>query len=177
MFGDLSIWGCTSLLWIGLTFRTPELWSLRLSNFVAWFLEIQDELPEVQFFILYLHHHYLWALRVELYPCAAGALCYRDNDDGASIGKIILPNPCATHPVPLRTLQKQNYLDDMTIPQDYSKPDLFITMTCNPKWREFTSHLRHSETAAMMSYLVGIITLFRSAIIQDFSARYRFSQE
>ena len=35
----------------------------------------------------------------------------------------------------------QQYLDAMGIVRKFGKPDLFITMTCNPNWREIRDHL------------------------------------
>jgi len=35
----------------------------------------------------------------------------------------------------------QNYQDAMAIVSKFDKPDLFITMTCNPKWREIEENL------------------------------------
>jgi hypothetical protein len=36
---------------------------------------------------------------------------------------------------------QQNYQDAMAIVRKYGKPDLFITFTCNPAWREIEEHL------------------------------------
>ncbi|XP_024013983.1 uncharacterized protein LOC112088061 [Eutrema salsugineum] len=36
----------------------------------------------------------------------------------------------------------QHYLDAMTTCQHFGFPDLFITLTCNPKWPEITRHLK-----------------------------------
>ena len=41
---------------------------------------------------------------------------------------------------------QQNYQDAMAIVRHYGKPDLFITMTCNPKWPEITACLKRWET-------------------------------
>ena len=41
----------------------------------------------------------------------------------------------------------QSYLDAMTVVQVHGKPDLFVTMTCNPNWIEITDHLRFTEAA------------------------------
>ena len=41
----------------------------------------------------------------------------------------------------------QSYLDAMTVVQVHGKPDLFVTMTCNPKWTEITDHFRFTESA------------------------------
>jgi hypothetical protein len=41
----------------------------------------------------------------------------------------------------------QLYQDSMAIVRQYGKPDLFITMTCNPKWEEIVSALKPNEIA------------------------------
>jgi len=35
----------------------------------------------------------------------------------------------------------QNYQDAMAIVNKFGKPNLFITMTCNPKWHEIEENL------------------------------------
>lgn len=50
---------------------------------------------------------------------------------------IILPSSFQGGP---RYMQ-QNYQDAMAIVTKYGKPDLFVTMTCNPKWKEITENL------------------------------------
>ncbi|XP_065679083.1 uncharacterized protein LOC124814697 [Hydra vulgaris] len=40
---------------------------------------------------------------------------------------------------------KENFEDAMTIIKKYGKPDIFITFTCNPKWREITENLNPGE--------------------------------
>jgi len=42
----------------------------------------------------------------------------------------------------------QNYQNSMTIVNKFGKPDLFITMTCNPKWHEFEKNLLHGQQAS-----------------------------
>jgi len=39
----------------------------------------------------------------------------------------------------------QNYQDAMAIVSKFGKPDLFITMTCNPKWREIEENLLQGQ--------------------------------
>ena len=39
----------------------------------------------------------------------------------------------------------QNYQDAMAIIAKYGKPDLFITFTCNPKWKEVMENLHEGE--------------------------------
>jgi hypothetical protein len=41
----------------------------------------------------------------------------------------------------------QLYQDSMAIVRQYGKPDLFITMTCNPKWEEIISALKPGKIA------------------------------
>ena len=42
---------------------------------------------------------------------------------------------------------KQDELDtsDLSLVREYGKPDLFITMTCNPKWSEIVNELRPGQ--------------------------------
>ena len=42
---------------------------------------------------------------------------------------------------------KQDELDtsDLSLVREYGKPDLFITMTCNPKWPEIVNELRPGQ--------------------------------
>ncbi|XP_065639509.1 uncharacterized protein LOC100203419 [Hydra vulgaris] len=42
---------------------------------------------------------------------------------------------------------KENFEDAMAIIKKYGKPDLFITFTCNPKWRVITANLYPGQTA------------------------------
>ena len=41
---------------------------------------------------------------------------------------------------------KQNYMDSMSIVNRSGKPDLFLTMTCSPHWKEISENLEHNET-------------------------------
>jgi len=41
----------------------------------------------------------------------------------------------------------QLYQDSMAIVRQYGKPDLFITMTCNPKWEKIINALKPGEIA------------------------------
>ena len=41
----------------------------------------------------------------------------------------------------------QNYQDAMAILRMKGKPDLFITMTCNPNWREIKDNLLRGQQA------------------------------
>jgi hypothetical protein len=39
------------------------------------------------------------------------------------------------------------YMDDMALVRKYRKPDIFLTMTCNPNWRVITDNLLQGQTA------------------------------
>ena len=41
----------------------------------------------------------------------------------------------------------ERYHDAMAIVQYFHKPDLFITMTCNPKWPEIQENLKPGQDA------------------------------
>ena len=60
------------------------------------------------------------------------------------IGKMVtLPSSFTRSP---RDIQ-QNFLDSMTICQNFGKPDIFLTMTCNPHWKEIAENINENENA------------------------------
>lgn len=52
---------------------------------------------------------------------------------------------------------QQNYQDAMVLVAKFGKPDLFITFTCNPKWKEISSNLQPNETAIDRPDLVATV--------------------
>ncbi|GJS72867.1 uncharacterized protein Tco_0705708 [Tanacetum coccineum] len=42
---------------------------------------------------------------------------------------------------------RRRFLDAMTLVQDAGKPDIFLTMTCNPNWPEIVENLYEGQTA------------------------------
>ncbi|GFW80473.1 helitron_like_N domain-containing protein [Trichonephila clavipes] len=36
---------------------------------------------------------------------------------------------------------QQNFQDAISVVRDFGKPDLFLTFTCNPKWKEIKDNL------------------------------------
>ncbi|XP_027151929.1 uncharacterized protein LOC113751983 [Coffea eugenioides] len=42
---------------------------------------------------------------------------------------------------------RRRYIDAMTLVQKFGKPDIFLTMTCNPNWLEIKEHLLPTEEA------------------------------
>ena len=62
------------------------------------------------------------------------------------IGKIvILPSTRVILRSPRHMIQK--YQDSMTIAYNCGQPDLFLTMTCNPNWREIQENLLPNQQA------------------------------
>ncbi|XP_044141869.1 uncharacterized protein LOC122931877 [Bufo gargarizans] len=70
---------------------------------------------------------------------------------------------------------QQNYQDAMAIVRKYGKPDLFITMTCNPKWEEIVHNLQHGQTVDGQPHLVArVFHLKLKALIDDISKKHIF---
>ena len=67
------------------------------------------------------------------------------NNMNCQVGKIvILPSTFIGSP----RYMMQNYQDAMAIVRMKGKPDLFITMTCNPNWREIRDNLLLGQQAS-----------------------------
>lgn len=80
-------------------------------------------------------------LRSEVYGGIVDAV-HRGDRDASDVGKrIILPSSFTSGP---RYLM-QNYQDAMAICRNYGYLELFITMTCNPKWPEITEALKYID--------------------------------
>jgi hypothetical protein len=56
----------------------------------------------------------------------------------------------------------KHYMDAMVLIQKYSKPDVFLTMTCNPNWNEITQNLYPGQSAQNRSDLV--VRVFRAKL-------------
>ncbi|GAA0152343.1 hypothetical protein LIER_10849 [Lithospermum erythrorhizon] len=54
------------------------------------------------------------------------------------------------------------YLNSMTLVQEFGRPDIFLTMTCNPNWLEIKEHLQPGEDAHNMYDL--LIRAFKSRL-------------
>lgn len=62
----------------------------------------------------------------------------------------------------------QNYQDAMAIVRKYGKPDLFITMICNPKWIEIQSNLEQWQSAEFRPDLVArVFKLKLQELLED----------
>ena len=80
-------------------------------------------------------------LRIEKYK---GLVDFLNTDDNLETpGKpVILPSTFQGSPRNMR----ERFYDAMAIVAKYGKPDLFITMTCNPNWREIKDNLYPGQT-------------------------------
>ena len=84
------------------------------------------------------------AIRAESYQGLSDALATDGARSLANIGtRIVLPATFIQSP----RYFGQLYQDSMAMVRRYGKPDLFITMTCNPKWPEISRELLPNQLA------------------------------
>lgn len=70
---------------------------------------------------------------------------------------------------------RQQYYDSMAIVRQFGKPDLFITVTCNPKWPEIQQNLLPGQTASDRPDLVArVFNLRLRAIMKDIQKKKVF---
>jgi hypothetical protein len=68
---------------------------------------------------------------------------FQDDNQQPGVGRKILSSSFVGSP---RWFNAQ-FQDGMAICREYHKPDLFITMTCNPHWPEIKEQLKEGQTA------------------------------
>ena len=114
-------------------------------------------------FIRYNHN----SIRAEMYD---GLTCAVLNVD--SVGtKIVLPSTF----VGGSSSMTQLYHDAMAIVRRYGKPDLFLTVTCSPKWPEMTNELHlHQTVADRPDLVVRVFKLKLSARVYGFTKKEVF---
>lgn len=80
-------------------------------------------------------------IRAELYEGIVD--CVKSGETRAAmIGKrIILPSFFTGGP---RDMNKR-YMDGMALVQKFGKPDIFLTITCNPNWPEIKDQLKYND--------------------------------
>ena len=109
-------------------------------------------------------------MRAELYNGLKDAV---EKDDGENIDKIgkkvILPSSfISTH---------QQYQDAISLLRRFGKPNLFITMTTNPDWREIKEHLRPGEKAVDRPDIVArVFKLKKQQLIKDIEKEMIFGK-
>ncbi|XP_073424135.1 LOW QUALITY PROTEIN: uncharacterized protein [Dendrobates tinctorius] len=107
-------------------------------------------------------------LKVEDYCLLQEHLLKKSVQKGIPIGKtVILPSSFEGSP---RNMQ-QRYQDAMAIVTKYGRPDLFITMTCNPKWNEITTHLEPWQRVEHRPDLVArVFKIKLESLLKDISS-------
>ena len=61
----------------------------------------------------------------------------------------------------------ENYQDAMALVRKFGKPDLFITMTCNPSWREITENLEGLQKVEHRPDLVSRVFQLKLKSLQN----------
>ncbi|XP_069588366.1 uncharacterized protein, partial [Ranitomeya imitator] len=104
-------------------------------------------------------------LKVEDYCVLQEHLQKKSIEKGIPIGKtVILPSSFEGSP---RNMQ-QRYQDAMAIVTKYGRPDLVITMTCNPKWYEITENLEPWQRVEHRPDLVArVFKIKLEALLKD----------
>ncbi|GBN27558.1 hypothetical protein AVEN_167654-1, partial [Araneus ventricosus] len=104
-------------------------------------------------------------LRVESYLGLADHINALATEAGIRPGvTVILPSSFIGSP---RAMQ-QNFQDAMSIVRDFGKPDLFLTFTCNPKWKEIKDNLFLGQKPHDRPDLVArVFDIKKKALLQD----------
>ncbi|XP_058211594.1 uncharacterized protein LOC131323768 [Rhododendron vialii] len=97
-------------------------------------------------------------IRADLYQGIVDSIGHGESDP-AKIGKrIVLPSTFIGGPRDMR----KRYLNAMTLVERYGKPNLFLTMTCNPNWPEIKDEMKAHEEAQNRADLLSRV--FRSKV-------------
>jgi hypothetical protein len=91
--------------------------------------------------VLEYQRHNQAKLRSDLYNNVMDSV---NRDDSGNVGKrVVLSNSVVGSP----RYMAARFQDSMAVVRRFGKPDLFITMTCNPTWPEITAALLTGQTA------------------------------
>jgi hypothetical protein len=83
---------------------------------------------------------------------------------GQTIGKrIVLPSTYKGSP---RNLQ-QSYQDAMAVIRSKGKPDLFVTVTCNPSWPEITAEIKKCPNSQKLTIIARVFRIKLQALLDD----------
>ena len=109
-------------------------------------------------------------LRVESYQGLMDHIHSQADNAGKTPGTaVILPSSFQGSP---RAMQ-QHYQDAMAIVRMYGKPDLFLTFTCNPRWKEIADNLLPGQTAADRPDLVArVFKMYLNELMKDIRQRH-----
>ncbi|KMQ89447.1 hypothetical protein RF55_10925 [Lasius niger] len=113
-------------------------------------------------------------LRSETYQGLRDYLQTTANNLNGRIGKmVILPSTFTGSP---RNML-QHYQDAMAIVSKFGKPDLFITMTCNPKWREIEENLLSGQQASDRPDICARVFNIKKDYLIDLIVKQKFFGE
>ncbi|XP_075480142.1 uncharacterized protein LOC142520871 [Primulina tabacum] len=99
-------------------------------------------------------------IRSELYQGLQDCLHGGENNAGIVGTRIVLPSSFGGSPRDMY----QRYQDAMTLVQTYGKPDIMLTMTCNPNWNEIKNQLPPGQSPQDRPDL--ITRIFRSKFVK-----------
>uniref|UniRef100_A0A1I8B7J5 ATP-dependent DNA helicase n=1 Tax=Meloidogyne hapla TaxID=6305 RepID=A0A1I8B7J5_MELHA len=101
----------------------------------------------------------------EAYKNIDNMMMLRAQELGLPLGrKVILPPSVTNSP---RYVEK-HFQDDMAIVRRFGNPDLFLTMTCNPRWLEILDNLFHDQTPSdRPDLVVRVFYLKVKAVMQQ----------
>src|SRR5436853_3051838 len=103
-------------------------------------------------------------MREELYQGLSDMISNKDTNLNEIGKRVILSSNFTGSP---RYLQ-QLYQDSMAIVREFGKPDLFITVTCNPTWPEITNELLPNQKSSDRPDLVArVFKLKLKSITED----------
>lgn len=113
-------------------------------------------------------------LRVETYQGLMDHLNNVARKNTATIGNLYIL-PSSFHGGP-RFMAKL-YQDNMAICRKFGRPDLFITFTCNPKWKEIDDLLGPKQSASdRPDIVVRVFNLKLKQLIDDITKKHIFGK-
>ena len=123
---------------------------------------------------LAFHRQNQKVLRVEFYQGLMDHIASDAAIGGLKPGRIIiLPSTFQGSP---RAMQ-QNYQDAMAIVRKYGKPDIFLTFTCNPAWKEIQENLFPGQTPSDRPDLITrVFKLKLNELIDDIFKKHIFGR-
>jgi hypothetical protein len=123
---------------------------------------------------LVFHRQSQKVLRVEMYKGLMDHLVNEAAAQGFKPGRIIIvPSSFQGSPRAMH----QNYQDAMEFVRKYEKPDLFITFTCNSKWKEIGEQLFPWQTPSDRPDLIArVFKLKLNELIDDIIKKHLFGR-
>jgi hypothetical protein len=110
----------------------------------------------------YIRHNQA-KLRVEMYKGLVDAYAKGDGSLEDTGQMIILPSSFNGGPRYMLNL----FQDAMAIVKEFGKPDLFVTITCNPHWQEITNELGPNQTAQDIPDIVSTVFKLKLKALMD----------